>query len=70
MFPTVLKTDENAFVRREIEANVINLDEVNFLCGQKSIKEWRPKVGFEDDKLEMKGKDKNMEFIESDCGFL
>ena len=53
-FPIVLKTDEQDFVRREIVANVINLDEVNFLCGKETIKEWKTKVDFGEDKLELK----------------
>ena len=47
-------------------AIIINLDEVNFLCGKETIKELKTKVYFEEDKLEFKGKDKNVELIESE----
>ena len=42
-FPIVLKTDEKDFVRREIVANVINLDEVNFRLERRLLKNGRPK---------------------------
>ena len=32
-FPVVLKMDVNHFVKRYIVANVIDSEEVNFLCG-------------------------------------
>ena len=66
----VLKTDENNFARRKIVANVIKLDEVNFLCGKETINEWRTKVNFEDDKLDFKGKDKYVELTELEEGHL
>ena len=66
----MLKTDENDFVRREIVANIKNSEEVNLLCGKESIKDWKTKVDFEEDKLELKGKDKNVKLIESEGGHL
>ena len=36
------------------------------MCGKETIKEWRTKVDFEDDRLEFKGKDKNIELAESE----
>ena len=33
-FPIVLKTGKDDFVKREVVANVIILEEVNFLCGK------------------------------------
>ena len=35
-----------------------------------TIKEWKIKVYFEEDKLKFKGKDKNVELIESEGGHL
>ena len=65
-FPMVLKMDENDFVKRRITANVIESDEVNFLFGKETIKEWRTKVDFEDDRLKFKGKDKSIELAKSE----
>ena len=65
-FLVVMKTDENDFMKRRIVAKVKDLDEVNFLCGKESIKEGRTKVDFEVDRLEFKGKDKNVELAESE----
>ena len=45
--PVVLKTDANYFVKRDIVANVISSDEVNFLCGRKTIIEWKTKVDYD-----------------------
>ena len=45
--------------------NVINSDEVNFLCGKETIKDCKTNVDFENDKLDLKGKDKNVELNES-----
>merc|ERR1711905_20449 len=33
-FPVVMKTNMNDFIKREVIANVIESDEVNFLCGK------------------------------------
>ena len=33
-FPIVLKTKDKDYVKRNITANIINADEVNFLCGK------------------------------------
>ena len=63
-----MKTDADNFVKREVVANVINSNEVNFLCGKETIKEWKTKVDYEDDKLEFKEQDKNVELMESECG--
>ena len=31
-FPIVLKTEDKDYVKRDVAASVINVDEVNFLC--------------------------------------
>ena len=54
IFPIVMKTDKDDFVKREVVANVIYSEEVNFLCGKETIKEWKTNVYFEDDKIEFK----------------
>ena len=65
-FPIVLETDEDDFVKRRLTANVIQLDDVKFLCRMETIKEWRTKVDFEDDRLKFKDKGKNVEIAESE----
>ena len=42
------------------------MDEVNFLSGNETIKEWRTKVDFEDDRLEFQDKDINVQSTESE----
>ena len=39
-------TDMDDFVTRDVVANVINTDEVNFLCGKETIKGYKFKVDF------------------------
>ena len=63
-----MKTDANNFMKREIVANINISDEVNFLCGKETIKEWKTKDDLEEDKLEFKGQDKNVELMESEGG--
>lgn len=69
-FLVVLKTDANDFIRRDVIANGIDSEEINFLCGRKTIKNWKTKVDFDEDKLEFKGKDKNLESMASEGGHL
>ena len=57
-FPVVMKTNENDFIKREVTANVIDYDEVNFLCGKETLKEWKTALDFEEDKLRFKEKEK------------
>ena len=64
-----MKTEENDFVKRRIVANVIDSDEVNFLCGKDTIKKQR-KGRFEDDNFEFKGKDQNIKLMESEDGHI
>ena len=51
----VIKTDDADFVKKGVTANVIESDEVTFLCGDDMLNEWkatldfaRQKLGFED----------------------
>ena len=41
---------------------------VNFLCGKETIKKWKTKVDFEDDKLEFKHQEKNVDLANSEGG--
>ena len=67
-FPVVMKTDKGDFVKREVVASVIDSEEVNFLCGKETIKEWKTKVDFEDDKMEFKDQEKNVDLADSEGG--
>ena len=69
-FPVIMKTDTNDFIRREVTANVIISDEVTFLCGKKTVKEWKTTLDFADDKLRFKEKDKCVDLAVSEGGHL
>ena len=58
-----MKTNENDFIKREVTANVIDSDEVNFLCGKETLKEWKTALDFEEDKLSFKEKGKEINLI-------
>ena len=58
-----MKTDKNDFIKREITANVIESDKVNFLCGKETLKEWKTALDFEDSKLRFKEKGKEINLI-------
>ena len=60
-FPIVIKTDDDDLIKREVTANVIVSDEVNFLCGEETLQGWRMVLDFEDKKLGFKGIDKMVE---------
>ena len=68
IFSIIMKTDEDNFVKREVVANIINSDEVNFLCGKETIKNWKTKVDFEEDKLEFKEQEKSVRLMKSEGG--
>merc|ERR1712237_35299 len=38
-FPIVMKTDDNDLLKRDVTANVIESNEVNFLCGEETLKD-------------------------------
>ena len=53
-FPIVMKTENNDYIKKSVTENVIDSDEVNFLCGKATTKRWKIKVDMEEDKLEFK----------------
>ena len=55
-FSIVLKTDSGDYIKREVEAYMIDADRVNFLLGRETIKEWRLRIDHDEDKLEFKKK--------------
>ena len=68
MFPIVMKTDKGYFVKREVAVSEINSEEVNFLGGKETIKEWKTKVDLEDDKMEFKEQEKNVDLTDLEGG--
>ena len=59
----MVSIDEEDLIKREVTANVIESDEVNFLCGEETLQGWRTILDFEDKKLGFKGINKMVEFI-------
>ena len=57
-------------MKRELTAYIIDADRVNLLLGRETIKEWKLRIDHEEDKLELKEKDKKVELIESKGGHL
>merc|ERR1711905_8676 len=53
-FPIVMKTDDNDLIKRDVTANVIESDEVSFLCGEATLKAWKTMLDFEHEKLAFK----------------
>ena len=59
-FPILMKTDKDGLIKEEITVNIIDSDEVTFLCGEEMLVEWRMtlyfrrrKLGFEENKKEV-----------------
>ena len=69
-FPIILKTDKNDYIKREIEANIIDSDEVTFLCGKKTLKELKTTLDFSEDRLEFKEKGKSVNLKMSEGGHM
>ena len=65
-----MRTDNEDFIKREIIANVIESDEVTFLCGKSTLKDMKTTLDFAEDKLEFKEKGKNIELMVSAGGHM
>ena len=59
----MMKTDKNDLFKREVTANIIESDKVNFLCGKETLKEWKTSLDFAEDKLKFKEVDKEIDLI-------
>merc|ERR1711984_75907 len=57
-FPVVMKTDDDDLIRRDVTAHVIESNEVNFLCGEETLKGWKTILDFEEEKLGFKEEEK------------
>jgi len=53
----VLKNGKDDFIKKEVTANVIDSEEITFLCEEKTLCEWKVILDFEDQKLGLKEKD-------------
>ena len=62
-FPIVMKMDKNYLIKREVIANVIDSDEVTFLCGEETLMDWKTILDFAERKLGLKENDKEVELI-------
>ena len=62
-FPIVMKTDRNDFIKREVTANVIESDEVTFLCGEETLMEWKTVLDFGERKVGFKEQKKDIKLI-------
>merc|ERR1712090_79347 len=62
-FPVVIKTDDDDFMKRRVTANVIQSNEVNFLCGEETLVDWRTVLDFEEKKLGFKEPQKKVDLI-------
>ena len=70
IFPIVLKTDDGDYIKRELTTSIIDAERVNLLLGREKIKDQKLRIDHEEDKLEFKGKDRNVKLIESKGGHL
>ena len=41
-----MKTENDDYIKKSVMANVIDSDEVNFLCGKETTKGWKIKVKY------------------------
>ena len=53
-FPILMKTDKDGIIKEETTANVIDSDEVTFLCGEETLVEWKTTLYFGRRKLGFK----------------
>ena len=51
-----MKTEDEDYVKKNVTANVINSEEVNFLCGRETTKGQKIRVNMEDPNQNLKSK--------------
>ena len=69
-FPIMIKVENDDYIKRELTANVIETDDISFLCGRKTLEEWDTKVDFKGKKLEFKENEKSTELDISEGGHM
>ena len=59
-FPVLMKTDGDSFIKKDVTVNVIESDEVTFLCGEETLVDWnttlyfsKRRLGFDEDEKEV-----------------
>ena len=62
-FLVVLKTDKGDLIKREVTANIIESEEVTFLCGEQTLMEWKTVLDFAEQKLGFKEQGKNVVLV-------
>ena len=62
-FPILMKTDKDGIMKEKTIANLIDSDEVTFLCGEETLVEWKTTLYFGRRKLEFKEKKKEVPLI-------
>ena len=48
----MIRVEYNDFIKKGITTNIIDSEEVSFLCGQKTLTDWKTALFFKDKKLE------------------
>ena len=59
-FPIVVKVEDGDYIKREVVANIVDKEEELFLCGRKTLQEWKAAVFFEENRLEFTEKKKRV----------
>ena len=53
------ETDKGVLIKREVTANIIESEEVTFMCGEQTLMEWMTVLDFAEQKLGFKQQDKS-----------
>ena len=66
----MIRVENNDFIKRGITANIIDSEEVSFLCGQKTLTDWKTALYFTDKKLKFTDKEKTTKLDLSEGGHM
>ena len=53
-FPIILKTDKGDSIKRIVTVDLLDSEEVTFLCGEETLKKWDTMLDFGEQKLTFK----------------
>ena len=70
VFLIVIKVEEDDFKRREITVSIIDSEEIIFLCGKKTLTEWKTALYFEEEKLKFNDNGKSTRLMLSEGGHM
>jgi hypothetical protein len=65
-----VKVEDVGYIKRELTANIIETDDLSFLCGRKTLEEWNAKLDFKARRLEFVDKGKSTKLEMSEGGHL